>query len=220
MLCDTWDLPGSGIEFMFPALTGGFFTTEPPVKSPILFTQKISLNLFNALGIVTPILQMRKLRVRDTKERAPCCPASQWQSQAPDPSLSSITPRASSAAVPALIVFTAWFERRKNIRWRGGQGRVKPRSRLPLPLPGPWRLCGSGGDSPLSWRCSQSPVPCGHLHFQPLHGESGYLPPPSATRRDGAGSGSPPHGCPSPQALPHSESGLHAHPLPSCVRVL
>lgn len=80
---------------------------------------------------------MRKLRVRDTKERAPCCPASQWQSQAPDPSLCSITPRASSAAIPALIVFTAWFERRKNIRWRGGQGSVKPRSCLPLPLLGP-----------------------------------------------------------------------------------
>ena len=84
---------------MFPALMGGFFTTEPPVKSPILFTQNISLNLFNALGIVTPILQMRKLRVRDIKGRAPCCPASQWQSQAPDPSLCSIVPHASSAVV-------------------------------------------------------------------------------------------------------------------------
>ena len=25
-----WDLPGSGIEPMSPALRGGFFTTEPP----------------------------------------------------------------------------------------------------------------------------------------------------------------------------------------------
>ena len=97
---------------------------------------------------------------------------------------------------------------------------MKPRSRLPLPLPGPWRLCGSGGHIPLSWHFSQSPVPCGHFHSQPLHGESSYLPPPSATRRDRAGSGSPPHVCPSPQALPHSEAGIHAHPLPSCVCVL
>ena len=27
-----WDLPGSGIEPVFPALAGGFFTTEPPGK--------------------------------------------------------------------------------------------------------------------------------------------------------------------------------------------
>ena len=27
-----WDLPGSGIELKFPALVGGFFTTEPPGK--------------------------------------------------------------------------------------------------------------------------------------------------------------------------------------------
>ena len=27
-----WDLPGSGIKSMSPALTGGFFTTEPPRK--------------------------------------------------------------------------------------------------------------------------------------------------------------------------------------------
>ena len=28
------DLPGSGIELMSPALTGGFFTTEPPGRPP------------------------------------------------------------------------------------------------------------------------------------------------------------------------------------------
>ena len=28
--CYMWDLPGSGIEPMSPALAGGFFTTEPP----------------------------------------------------------------------------------------------------------------------------------------------------------------------------------------------
>ena len=27
-----WALPGSGIEFMSPALTGGLFTTETPGK--------------------------------------------------------------------------------------------------------------------------------------------------------------------------------------------
>ena len=30
LLCSTWDLPGSGIEPMFPAVAGGFFTTESP----------------------------------------------------------------------------------------------------------------------------------------------------------------------------------------------
>ena len=29
-----WELPGSGIELMSPALAGGFFTTEPPAKPP------------------------------------------------------------------------------------------------------------------------------------------------------------------------------------------
>ena len=28
----TWDLPGSGMEPVSPALEGGFFTTEPPGK--------------------------------------------------------------------------------------------------------------------------------------------------------------------------------------------
>ena len=28
-----WDLPGTGIEPLTPALAGGFFTTEPPGKS-------------------------------------------------------------------------------------------------------------------------------------------------------------------------------------------
>ena len=30
--CGMWDLPRAGIEPMSPALTGGFFTTEPPGK--------------------------------------------------------------------------------------------------------------------------------------------------------------------------------------------
>ena len=32
LLCSMWDLPGSGIELMSPALAGEFFTTEPPEK--------------------------------------------------------------------------------------------------------------------------------------------------------------------------------------------
>ena len=32
-----WDLPGPGLELMSPALAGGFLTTVPPGKSPILF---------------------------------------------------------------------------------------------------------------------------------------------------------------------------------------
>ena len=35
-LCGMWDLPGSGMEPVFPVLAGGFITTEPPGK-PSLF---------------------------------------------------------------------------------------------------------------------------------------------------------------------------------------
>ena len=31
-----WNPPGTGMEPMFPALAGGFLTTRPPVKSPIV----------------------------------------------------------------------------------------------------------------------------------------------------------------------------------------
>ena len=33
LLHGTWDLPGPGIELMFPALAGGFLTTRPSRKS-------------------------------------------------------------------------------------------------------------------------------------------------------------------------------------------
>ena len=36
LFCDMWDLPGPGIEPMLPVLTGRFFTTEPPEKSPFI----------------------------------------------------------------------------------------------------------------------------------------------------------------------------------------
>ena len=35
LLRGMWDLPGSGIKPMSPALAGGFLTTAPPGKSPI-----------------------------------------------------------------------------------------------------------------------------------------------------------------------------------------
>ena len=37
MLRGMWDLPGPGIEPMFPALAGRFLTTAPPGKSPRMF---------------------------------------------------------------------------------------------------------------------------------------------------------------------------------------
>ena len=37
-----WDLPDPGIEPMFPALAGGFFTTEPPGKANNVFTSKVT----------------------------------------------------------------------------------------------------------------------------------------------------------------------------------
>ena len=36
LLCDTWDLPGLGIEPMSPALAGGFLITRSPRKLPAL----------------------------------------------------------------------------------------------------------------------------------------------------------------------------------------
>ena len=39
-----WDLPGSGLEPVSPALAGGFFTTEPPGK-PLKWSY-FSLSLF------------------------------------------------------------------------------------------------------------------------------------------------------------------------------
>ena len=37
MLCNMRDLPGPGIELVSPAVTRGFFTTEPPEKPPESF---------------------------------------------------------------------------------------------------------------------------------------------------------------------------------------
>ena len=46
LLRGMWDLPGPGIEPVFPALAGGFLTTAPPRKSegsPVLLDGSISL---------------------------------------------------------------------------------------------------------------------------------------------------------------------------------
>ena len=40
LLQGMWDLPGSGIEPVFPALAGRFFSTEPPGKPLLLFINK------------------------------------------------------------------------------------------------------------------------------------------------------------------------------------
>ena len=37
LFCGMWDLPGSGIEPVSPALAGGFFTTKPPGKPLAIF---------------------------------------------------------------------------------------------------------------------------------------------------------------------------------------
>ena len=36
LLCGMWDLPGPGIKPVSPALAGGFLTTAPPGKPPII----------------------------------------------------------------------------------------------------------------------------------------------------------------------------------------
>ena len=46
LLNGMWDLPGPGIEPMFPALTGGFLTSVPPGKSLLLFVIFTSLLYF------------------------------------------------------------------------------------------------------------------------------------------------------------------------------
>jgi len=45
LLQGMWDLPGSGIEAMSPALAGEFFTTEPPGK-----TSSFNFNEINVIA--------------------------------------------------------------------------------------------------------------------------------------------------------------------------
>ena len=44
----TWNLPGQGIEPVFPALAGRFLTTEPPGKFDFVFlsTDREALSIF------------------------------------------------------------------------------------------------------------------------------------------------------------------------------
>ena len=53
MLRGMWDLLGSGIEPMFSALAGGFFTTEPPEKPGIssfaLISRLILIRLLSSM---------------------------------------------------------------------------------------------------------------------------------------------------------------------------
>ena len=59
-----WDLPGSGIEPMFPALAGGLLTTGPPRKSPyeslrycfIFYISRITLYIYISTVNIPPLL--------------------------------------------------------------------------------------------------------------------------------------------------------------------
>ena len=58
LLLGRWDLPGSGIELVSPALAGGSFTTEPPGKRPpppltaLLYLWALAKSLTNVIGCV------------------------------------------------------------------------------------------------------------------------------------------------------------------------
>ena len=48
-----WDLPGSGLEPVFPELAGGFLTTAPPGRSVLVFNiskLEILADMANSLG--------------------------------------------------------------------------------------------------------------------------------------------------------------------------
>ena len=53
LLCNMWDLPGSGIDPVSPALAGGFFTTEPSGKPPVF--SFYPLGIANTIGSFSPI---------------------------------------------------------------------------------------------------------------------------------------------------------------------
>ena len=57
LLCGMWDIPGSGIEPVSHALTGAFFTTEPPGKPPSLTRDHSRGNTSSEKS--SPFLQMR-----------------------------------------------------------------------------------------------------------------------------------------------------------------
>lgn len=47
-----WDLPGSAIDPMSPALAGGFFITEPPGKSYNFFFLDIFFKMYLFLAVL------------------------------------------------------------------------------------------------------------------------------------------------------------------------
>ena len=51
-----WDLPGSGIEPVSPALAGGFFTTEPTEEPNTKYSQ-----ICGATGTLVPCWQECKM---------------------------------------------------------------------------------------------------------------------------------------------------------------
>ena len=55
------DLPGSGIEPVFPALAGGFFTTLPPENSMCLSLQEAADQAFKDVSNLTPTRGMHTL---------------------------------------------------------------------------------------------------------------------------------------------------------------
>jgi len=57
-----WDLPGSGIEPVSPALAGGFSTTEPPGK-PLI--QSSLSNLLSTCCLCDPDVKVEGMTVKD-----------------------------------------------------------------------------------------------------------------------------------------------------------
>jgi len=55
-----WDLPGSGIEPISPALAGGFFTTEPPRKPFSVFLMLWNLSFGNPGGTTPSKIEIAK----------------------------------------------------------------------------------------------------------------------------------------------------------------
>ena len=57
LLCGEWDLHGPGIQIVSPALTGGFFTTEPPGKpwKRVFKKKNVYLCITESLGYTAEI---------------------------------------------------------------------------------------------------------------------------------------------------------------------
>ena len=76
-LYGTWDLPGSGIELVSPALAGRLFTTEPPEK-PRLYCNFLKVYLLSLCLLLLPSHMGRSredgtFKEPDTKPVAAAC---------------------------------------------------------------------------------------------------------------------------------------------------